>query len=151
MVTSSSGEATDDTASISANTFTRSVDASYSITLAVEKVSSGDSDSVTIEVEMVSTAIPDITFGAMEAKYNSMDKIILSATVKTIDIATVSWSSEDLTTADINSKNLTALNYEVPSGTSLAELAIMPDALMAGTTYTFLLVAQYPSLSLIHI
>ena len=143
LVASSSGN----TASIPANTFTRSVDATYSITLNVEKISTGDSDSVTIEVEMVSTAIPDISFSAVESKYNSMDKIILSATVDTIDVATVAWSSEDLTSSEIASKNLTALSYEVPSGTTLAELAIMPDALEAGATYTFLLLAQYPSSS----
>ena len=50
-MTSSSGEASDDAASISVNTLTRCVDASYSITLAVVKVNSGDSDSMTIEVE----------------------------------------------------------------------------------------------------
>jgi hypothetical protein len=133
------------TATITSNTFTRAADATYTITLYVEKISSGDSASASTEIEMVSSAIPKIAFGAVESKYNPTEKIILSSTVSAIDAAAVAWTCTQFTDSEMNNLNLTPLNYNVPSGDTIAELAIKANVLVAGASYTFIISSNYIS------
>ena len=103
-------------ASIAADAFTRSITASYLITLFVEDSSGTYSASAKTEIEMVSNEIPDIAFGATEAKYNPTQKIILSSTISTIGPAWITWNSSEFNATQWAAKTLTSTQYQVPTG-----------------------------------
>jgi hypothetical protein len=131
-------------ASILADTFTRSVTASYAITLEVEN-SEGSSATAATEIEMVSMEIPDIVVGATMTKYNPLRKLILTSTVDTIGAAWVTWSSDDFNSTQWQERVLTQVQYQIPTGTSIVELAIASNSLVGGNSYTFVLSATYSS------
>ncbi len=77
------------TASIAANAFARSADATYEISLFVKYANpspgnEGVSARSSIEVAMVSTSIPEINFASPAAKFNPDEKAIISCAMKTI-------------------------------------------------------------------
>jgi hypothetical protein len=107
--------------------------------------SEGRSDSATTEIEMVSTEIPAIVVGVTDAKYNPLKKVILTSTVDAIGAAWVTWSSHDFNSTQWEERALTRVQYQVPAGTSIVELAIAPGSLVGGNSYTFVLSATYSS------
>jgi hypothetical protein len=130
-------------ASIAADAFKRSADATYKVSLFVMSVFSHSTSSASAVLEMVSAEIPDIVFGASAEKYNANQKIILSSTVSTIDSAWVTWNSSVHSALEWSSKTLTQTQYQVPTGDTICELAIAANALTAGATYVFVLSATY--------
>ena len=76
-------------ATIPASAFDRSVDATYEISLFVEYANPsattvGITASSSIQIAMVSAAIPEINFANPATKYNPDEKVIISTAVKTI-------------------------------------------------------------------
>ena len=92
---------------------------------------------------MVSTSIPDIAFSATAVKYNPTDKVILSSTVTTIGDAWITWSSADFNSTEFSKRVLTSIQYQIPTGDTIAELAIRPNTLVADASYTFILSGTY--------
>ena len=127
---------------ILAESFARSDDASYEIVLFVENLA-GFTGSASTTISLVSASIPDIIFSFIQPKYNPTDKIIISSVVSTIGPAWVSWSSSEFNSSELTSKTLTSSQYLVPIGTTIAELAIKPNSLVAGATYSFLISSTY--------
>jgi hypothetical protein len=130
-------------ATIAANAFTRAITASYTVSLFVSNTDGTASASASTEIEMVSSEIPEITIGATETKYNPAQKIILTSTVSAIGSAWVTWSSSEFNSTEWASRALTSLQYQVPTGDTVAELAISANSLVGGVTYTFILSATY--------
>jgi hypothetical protein len=130
-------------ATIAANAFTRAITASYAVSLFVSNTDGTATASASTEIEMVSSEIPEIAMGATETKYNPTKKIILSSTVTTIGDAWVTWASNEFNSTEWASRVLTSIQYQVPTGDTVAELAIRADSLVGGVTYTFVLSATY--------
>ena len=85
-------------------------------------------------------AIPTMKIRATASKYNVKDKIFLTADINADYAAYTAWYSKEL---DISTVASTATTATLPTGSSIFQLTIKPDALVAGLSYTFYLAASY--------
>ena len=102
------------------------------------------SDSAIVSVAVISTEIPEVTMGTINAKFNSESKVVLSATVSSVYVANATWKSDSV---DLSTGNaLTAVSKLLPAGVvSTMELSLIANSLTAGLTYTFSMEAFYPT------
>ena len=103
----------------------------------------GDVDMDTCQVRFVVQNIPTVSIFHYSKSYNFGDSIIFSGKVTSSNVARLSWSSSNFTSATMSTLSLTPLTGNFSSGVSIFQLALLPKSLLAGLSYTFQLSAKY--------
>lgn len=106
--------------------------------------------SVAIAVTAISvktTTVPIVSLGAVQAKYNPSNKILLNGTIQSSEMFWAKWSATIASSgADVplDSISSTPISYNsVSAGISTFQLSITPNSLTPGLTYIFKLLADY--------
>ena len=122
-------------------------DSIYSVTATATSADGSRSDTVTSELQIVDFGAPVLVIGAVETKYNVDDRVVLECAVSSSsldsDAITVTWSAPTFD-LDAVAATPTALNLSA-TAESVYQLAIAPNTLIAGRTYTLLISAQFAS------
>jgi hypothetical protein len=122
-------------------------DTTYSITLFVASVH-GFSDFAVSTVTFVPKKLPTVSIFSTLSKYNPDDKILLQARVDSLsDTALSEWTCDKITSTQLGVfSTIAPKTYLTPfNGSQIVYLALSPNSLAAGVTYTFSLAAAYMS------
>ena len=114
----------------------------YQFTLVVTN-DRGSASNTSVLIKATEDAIPTMNIRATTSKYNVMDKIFLTADIDAEYSAYTAWYSKVL---DINSVASTTTAASLPIGSSIFQLTIAPNTLVAGLSYTFYLAGSYEPL-----
>lgn len=121
--------------------------AAYVLSVAVSN-HLGTSSTAKVLMTMTSNSVPKVSVGTMPAKYSSESKIVISGLVSApLENATVVWRSPTLDSLGLSLSSLatTPTVVKLFPGLSKVSLTLSPNALQAGVTYTFQVLAKYDS------
>ena len=108
---------------------------------------SGQMTSTNTTLNIVQGRIPTVAIQQKKAKYNPDSKIILGGAIGAIHASAVAlWTTTDNSTSAIEALESVALTPTIgqfPKGQTPFQLAIAPNVLLGGQSYTFRLVGAY--------
>ena len=89
-----------------------------------------------------SSVLPVLSIGSVAAKYNPDQRIVVSASLSCLTSCMYQWTSESLDSSFLSVNLLTPVK-KVITGDVTVQLALKPDVLTAGLTYSFHLNANF--------
>ena len=128
-----------DSITIPRDTFSLTESQTFQFTVFVQN-SFGSIASASTTIAFISHAMPVVSIGGLQRKYNPNQNLVLTGSVTTISAANVNWGSSSIPLAGIN---LTALHIMVPLGQSYFQLSISANTLTPGASYLFQLTSTY--------
>jgi hypothetical protein len=113
-------------------------DVTYDITLFVRN-QFGRHGQASVAITLVFSDLPDIDFQPVPVKYNPNQKIVISSEITAVKDALVDWSCIEFSDASAFEQIVLTkakIRSIVGAGSTISELAIAPNSLVAGMSYT---------------
>jgi len=121
---------------------------SYYFTVVATSTVTGSTANASTTVQVTNNDIPMVYFTNTAIKYNPSEKVILNVEFTTTNSRGIQALWQTTSNYDLEQYSLVPLQRSVDSVSGVIQLALAPDSLAAGNSYTFQLYASYDAIDI---